>query len=336
VIEETMLLIISQAGDLHSDWVEAECDRRGVPYLRLCPRDFPQTLQLTLDLQGEALRGCFRLPGRQVSIDSLSGIWYRRPEPPAPHPDLDEAFARLVTQESQAVLHGLYRALWDRRWVNPPHADAAASFKVNQLCLAQAVGLKTPRTIVTNDPSEAAAFFDACGKQMVYKLLYPLQWEDSDRIAYGVYTTLITPEALAAHLESVRVAPCQFQELIPKHYELRLNVVGEHVWAAAIYSQEADHTRLDYRYDTEGCRHAPAAIPRALEETCLTLARRMGLRMCNIDLIVTPEGDYVFLEVNPNGQWAWIEDYTGLPLTQALVDELLGVETLAGHPHLQR
>jgi glutathione synthase/RimK-type ligase-like ATP-grasp enzyme len=220
--------------------------------------------------------------------------------------------------------------------VNPPHADAAASFKINQLCLAQALGLHTPRTLVTNDPSQAKDFFAACGQHMVYKLLYPLQWEDSDGIALGVYTTLITAEALGAQLESVRAAPCQFQELVPKSYELRINVIGEHVWATAIYSQEADHTRIDYRYDTEGCQHSPAVIPRALEETCLTLARRMGLRMCSIDMIVTPEGDYVFLEVNPNGQWAWIEDYTGLPLTRALVDELLGVDTLADPPHLQR
>jgi glutathione synthase/RimK-type ligase-like ATP-grasp enzyme len=171
---------------------------------------------------------------------------------------------------------------------------------------------------------------------MIYKLMHPLFANDADGEALGLYTTLITESDIEARLESVRMAPCLFQEYIPKHYELRVNVIGNYVWAAGIFSQAAEQTQIDYRHDTVGCSHAPVLVPPMLERMCIRLARHLGLRMCNIDLILTPAGEYVFLEVNPNGQWAWVEDLVGFPLAAALVDELLGVDTLAEHPYLKQ
>lgn len=241
-----------------------------------------------------------------------------------------------MRRESRGTLYGLYRALWDRRWVNPPHVDAAANYKIHQLYMAQQIGFRTPRTIVTNEPDEALAFFHACDDRMVYKLLRPIFTEEIIGEAYGVYTTLITQEDIAAHLDSVRMAPCLFQEFIPKDYELRVNVIGNYVWAAAIFSQEVAQALVDYRLETPSCRHAPVLLPPALEKMCLKMVRELGLRMGNIDLIFTPDEEYVFLEINPNGQWAWVEDFVGFPLTTALVDELLGVDTLADHPYIKQ
>lgn len=248
---------------------------------------------------------------------------------------MDEEFADFVRRESWETLYGLYRALWDRRWVNPPHVDVAANYKIRQLHLAQQVGFRTPRTIVTNDPDEAMAFFHACGGRMVYKLMRPIFTEEIVGEAYGVYTTLITGDDLDANLDSVRMSPCLFQDFIAKEYELRVNVIGNYVWAAAIYSQDVEQTQVDYRLDATRCRHAPVLLPPELEKMCLKMARELGLRMGNIDMICTPGGEYIFLEINPNGQWAWVEDYVGFPLTTALVDELLGVDTLADHPYIK-
>lgn len=55
----------------------------------------------------------------------------------------------------------------------------------------------------------------------------------------------------------------------------------------------------------------------------LALARRLGLSYCALDLVVTPSGDYVFLEVNPSGQYGWLESLTGLPITRELVRMLM-------------
>ena len=330
-----MLLFLDQAADSHADWVEAECDRRGVPYVRLCTEQFPYTLRLSVGIHQGELNGWMHLPTADIPWANITGVWYRRPGEVTPHPDMDEVYERFARMEAQETLDGLYRALWDRRWVSPPHHVRAANHKIHQLRLAHHVGFQTVPTLVTNDPADAQAFFEQCGGNMIYKTLRQVPIAYADGEARGIYTTRITHETLEEHLDSICFIPCLFQQLIPKQYELRVNVIGERVWTTAIYTQENAHTQMDWRPHTDDCRHAPAFLPQQLEAQCITLTRKMGLRMSNIDLIATPEGDFVFLEINPNGQWAWIEDVTGLPLATALVDELLGVDTLANHPYVK-
>lgn len=331
-----MLLFIDQAEDVHADWVEAECDRREVPYLRLCTETFPHETHLSVKIEDGEIGGLIRLPEREVLVEDVTAVWYRRPGEITLHPDLDEMYERFARMESEEVLNGLYRALWDRRWISPPHNIRAANHKIHQLRLARRLGFQTVPTIVTNDPAEALAFFQThCHGEMIYKTLRQGALAYTDGNAYGLYTTLISQENLEQHLDSIRVIPCLFQPLIPKQYELRINVIGNQVWPTAIHSQDEEHTKVDFRAHTDECRHSPALLPPQLEAKCLELTHTLGLRMSNIDMIVTPDGDYIFLEINPSGQWAWVEDKVGFPLATALVDELLGVDTLADHPYRQ-
>lgn len=331
-----MLLFLDQEHDMHADWVEAECDRRGVPYLRLCTEKFPVETQLSINLHNGDLRGAIHLPQQVIDLTDIQGVWYRRPGEVTFHPDLDETFERFARMEAEETLAGLYRALWDRRWVSPPHHLRAANHKIFQLRFAHQLGFTTVPTLITNNPDQALAFFQACGGQMIYKPMRQVAIAYADGQAYGLYTTLITAEHLEQYLTSIRYIPCLFQQRIPKDHELRVNVIGNRVWTTAIYSQERAETQLDFRPHTEDCRHEPALLPPALEQLCLKLTHRLGLRMSNIDLIVTPTGEYIFLEINPNGQWAWIEDMVGFPLCAALVDELLGVDSLMGHPYVSQ
>jgi glutathione synthase/RimK-type ligase-like ATP-grasp enzyme len=330
-----MLLFLDQQDDAHADWVEAECDRRGIPYVRFCTETFPLATQLSVHIAEGQVSGQLRLPTQVVPLEAVTGIWYRRPGEITLDPALDEAYLQFARMEAEEMLYGLYRVLWDRRWVNQPHAMGAANHKIGQLRLARMLGLQTVPTLVTNDPQSALDFFHAQGGAMVYKTMRQVAIAYTDGSAHGIYTTLITRENLEPHLESIRYIPCLFQQVIPKQFELRINVIGEYVWTAAIYTQEVAHTQLDWRPYTSEVRHEPFLLPPALEAKCLDLTRRLGLRMSNIDMIVTPDGDFIFLEVNPNGQWAWVEEQVGFPLATALVDELLGVDTLADHPYLK-
>lgn len=330
-----MLLFLDQQDDTHADWVEAECDRRAIPYVRFCTETFPMAAQLSVQITDGQVAGELRLGERAVDLAAVTGIWYRRPGEITLDPALDEAYLQFARMESEELLYSLYRVLGDRRWVNQPHQMAAANHKLGQLRLARLLGLQTVPTLVTNDPAAALAFFWAQGGAMVYKTMRQVAIAYTDGSAYGIYTTLIRRENLDEHLASIRYMPCLFQQVIPKQFELRINVIGDHVWTAAIYTQEAAHTQIDWRPFTTEVRHEPFLLPPALEQKCLELTRRLGLRMSNIDMIVTPAGEYIFLEINPNGQWAWVEDQVGFPLATALVDELWGVDTLATHPYRQ-
>jgi glutathione synthase/RimK-type ligase-like ATP-grasp enzyme len=118
-----------------------------------------------------------------------------------------------------------------------------------------------------------------------------------------------------------------FQAYVPKRSELRVTVVGERVFAAEIGSQATHHTRHDWRrYDMAHTPHTPHALPEPVARAAVALVRALGLVYGAIDLVLTPDGDYVFLEINPNGQYLWIEHLTGLPITAAIADHLIGAE----------
>ena len=70
-------------------------------------------------------------------------------------------------------------------------------------------------------------------------------------------------------------------------------------------------------------KHEPFNLPNIITKHILTLMKTWKLKFAAIDMIVTPSGEYVFLEVNPNGQWGWIETLTGMPITDSLVELLL-------------
>jgi len=331
-----MLLFLDQEVDLHTDWVEAECRRRGVPFFRFCTERFPQQVLLSVRPAGERFTGRLIEGDREIALEEITGVWYRRPGAVEVDPQIPEEVRGFARNEARAALDGLSRALWDRRWVSVPHLVEAAAHKVHQLRLAHSLGFQVPHSIITNDPDEALRFFAECQEQMIYKPLRLAMITDTSGGEHSIFTTLIDRDSIEEHLESIRLTPCLFQKYIEKAYELRINVIGDRVWAASIHSQEKERTRVDFRTDTEGCRHEIAYLDEKLERMCLELTHRLGLRMGNIDMIVTPEGEHVFLEINPNGQWAWIEDMIGLPLCAALVDELLGVDTVSGHWYLRR
>jgi glutathione synthase/RimK-type ligase-like ATP-grasp enzyme len=114
---------------------------------------------------------------------------------------------------------------------------------------------------------------------------------------------------------------------VPKRFELRVTVVGEQVFAAEIHSQQTNRTRVDWRrYDLSHTPHLPHALPEHVQVKCVELVRRLGLCYGAIDLILTPDGRYVFLEINPSGQYMWIEERTGLPISEAVANLLVSYE----------
>ncbi|HMW02377.1 MAG TPA: ATP-dependent carboxylate-amine ligase, partial [Acidobacteriota bacterium] len=125
-------------------------------------------------------------------------------------------------------------------------------------------------------------------------------------------------------LKAVTHAPCLFQEYIPKKVELRITVVGRKIFAAEIHSQQSQRSKDDWRrYDIANTPYLKHRLPEAIKIKCQQLVRELGLVFGCIDMIVTPDNRYVFLEINPNGQWGWIEELTQLPICANLAEMLI-------------
>ena len=137
-----------------------------------------------------------------------------------------------------------------------------------------------------------------------------------------LYTSPLT-EATLSRINLIQDLPGIFQELIRKDYDMRLTVVGESMFAARILSQQSERARLDWRIAPYDLKHEVIDLPRDIRDKVCAFMAECGLVYSCLDFIVTPEGQYVFLESNPRGQYLWIEELTGMPITDAIADALM-------------
>jgi glutathione synthase/RimK-type ligase-like ATP-grasp enzyme len=317
------VLILASSTDPHADAVALELAGRGSPVRRLTwPR-----CRLSLRMGADLSRGGASLiesPADDLALDEVKSVWLRSTDllfdrTNEDHDDVD-AFMR---RESDAVFKGLCSLLDSAFWVSHPNAIQAANNKLDQLQVAASLGLIVPRTLVTNDPQQARDFYDECSGDMILKTftgwLGPIS--QSPR---AVYTTRVLPEHLA-DFDRVHELPCLFQEYVPKDVELRITVIGERVFAAEIHSQRSPVSKDDWRrYDLANTPYCAAQLPVEIETACRRILGHYGLSFGAIDMIRRPDGAYVFVELNPNGQWLWIQDLTHLPLVEAMADLLAG------------
>jgi hypothetical protein len=319
-----MILILTSPDDLHADHVEPMLDARGLAYLRFDPAQYPHAAELSMAYgPSGATRQLLRVGGREVDLSTITAVWNRRPGLPRAAPEITDAKVReLVAGESDAMVRDLWRSL-DCAWLPaPPAVLREANRKAAQLRLAGALGFELPPTLVSNSPDDVIEFHRQHGGRIVSKLLGAAFMSSSFGNEMVRYTEQVSHRDLA-NLEAIRLCPMIFQAYVEKRIELRITVVGRRVMACEIHSQASHHTRHDWRrYDDAATPHYVHALPAAIERRCLALTERMGLSYGAIDMIVTPDGRYVFLEINPNGQYLWIEQQTGLPISDAIVEQL--------------
>jgi hypothetical protein len=318
-----MILIIAEHNDPHADQVAELLSRRGVESVRFAQTDFPTRAELSLSYSpnGQA-RHRLRVGTEEVELNRLHTVWYRLGAYPIPHEHHAEQHHRdYVAEESRCFLHDAWHSL-SCSWVPAPHfVVQRAQLKATQLKVAAAIGFELPPTLVTNSPEDFLEFYrqhdgKVVSKQAGFALI---------RHGIGQYVryTDVVSRRDVGYAHAVRYCPIIFQAYVPKRVELRITVVGKRVFPAEIRSQETSHTRHDWRrYDHFKTSYALHSLPAEVERRCVQLVERLGLSYGAIDMIVTPDGRYVFLEVNPQGQCQWIEELTGMPINEAICDLL--------------
>lgn len=188
--------------------------------------------------------------------------------------------------------------------------------------MAAEIGFTIPRTLVTNEPQEVKDFFHECQGKAINKVLGKGQVEYL-RDYYFIYTHKVLPQDLEM-IKNVAYAPALFQEYVPKRFEIRVTIVGSSVFSCEIHSQDSPKTVDDWRhYDLNNVKHLVHTLPKSIEALCLEMIKKLDLNFATFDLILTPDNNYIFLELNPNGQWLWIEQLTGLPISSSIAELLL-------------
>ena len=303
-----MIGIVSHDEDLHAATVRSHLDSLGVGAVQLDTADMPDRIGLTTWTRpGGDWRAEWGIDG--VDADDLRVMWWRRPQPYMPSDGVTSQQDRMfVVGECAAAVSGLWSCL-DAVWVNDPDRDEAASRKMWQLKVASELGLRVPRTCMTNSPERARQFIAGEAGEVIYKAFgaTPETWRE---------TRIITATQVA-QLDQVRLAPVIFQEAIAGGCDIRVTVVGDRVFPAQI-TGPADGYEYDFRLHTARSAITPVDLPDAVTAALLALMRRLGLWYGAIDLRRAPDGDYVFLEINPAGQWLFVEYATDQPISQEL------------------
>jgi glutathione synthase/RimK-type ligase-like ATP-grasp enzyme len=316
------VLILTQPGDVHAYAVAVALRRRGaVPVLWHTP-DFPHDgRESALFTRGEATLSVCGADDAAFDPSAADVVWYRRPAQYVRSDRLHPSDRGYVEEACKQFREGFMRILAPRAfWVNPYGAATAAGRKIHQHSLATAAGFEMPDTLYGNDPAMIRAFIAAHGGRIVFKPFKGLPWSDETGY-YMPYTTRLTEEQLIAD-NMIQAAPGIYQAEVEKAYELRITVMGERVFAVKIHSQDTVHGRIDWRKAYSELRMEPYELPDAVVAKCHDLLNRMNLVFGCIDLIVTPDGEYVFLEVNQMGQFLFLERYAGVPLLDAFAEFL--------------
>lgn len=310
-----MLLIVTNREDRTADWLVVELHRRGSSFVRFNTEDYPASTVLRWTARSAVLK----LGAQDIDLEEVTSVWYRRPVPPSPNPTVDIARARWAQTEAREALEGVWRTL-DARWVNHPDRNTAASSKPAQLRAAGRLGFLVPETLMTNDAGAARRFVEAQPSGAVVK---PLR---SGRITVAGEEKLFFTSRLIrgqqVPWDRLGREPYLFQAFVDKRADIRVTVIGDAAYAVMIDSQQHPDTRTDFRRtDPTRLPHEPVELPPDVRKRCVELVHDFGCLFGAIDLAQTADG-YWFFENNPSGQWAWIEQITGLPLRQHLADLL--------------
>jgi hypothetical protein len=308
----TTILIVAQRSDVHAQALAALAARYDVRAPVFDAAEFPATAQAALRFGGDPTGLRVRSADLELCFDELRSVWWRRPSAPRIAEEVEDDHARrFCLAESEALLRG---ALDASRVpvINHPAAQARAARKPLQLATARSVGLAVPETVMSNDPEEIRRFCGTMSGRCIYKTFTA----PSQRLA----TTRLLTEEVLADLETLRHAPIIAQEMIDGR-DLRVTVIGDRVFAAAAHGRRTSAC-VDGRLDRT-TTWRPCDLPEQTRNGLVALTRRLGLDYGCIDLREQPDGRQFFLEINPAGQFLFVEIDTGQPLLQSLLELLL-------------
>lgn len=295
-----MLIVLSHSADETANYLCRRFDEIAIGYARVDTDTCASWAHVSYD-QGPGLS----LPGRDVlHPEEVRNVWLRRPRAVAVPDSGDHAEQAHVSNEWSEALEGFLAHVPAAMWMNHPVNNVLASHKMEQLTRARAHGLAVPRTLVTQSPSALRAFWNETSGRVIAKPLAGGFLERSD----GQHTSIYTVRVRAEQLEdpAIHRCPTLFQEEIAKAFDVRLTVIDDRITAVALYRD--DKSEPDVRRDNmSGVRYEVISVPGEIDAALRRLLRSYSLRFAAVDFGVATDGSWVFFEINPNGQWAWMD-----------------------------
>ncbi|NES99760.1 MAG: MvdD family ATP-grasp ribosomal peptide maturase [Sphaerospermopsis sp. SIO1G2] len=320
------VLIVTFSNDNESiPLVIKEIEAQGEKAFRFDTDRYPTEVKVDIHY-GETEKVIITDGDNKLDLSEVSSVWYRRMRYGAKIPEtMDKQFRTASVEECRRTVRGMIASLQAFHFDKMSNVDIT-NHKQLQLQVAKQLGLDIPQTLTSNNPEAVRQFASEFPEHgIVTKMLSSFAIYGDNKEEMVVFTSPVTENDLD-NMEGLCYCPMTFQENIPKALELRTTIVGHRIFTAAVNSQDLEGSTYDWRKEGRNLSQNWQAyqLPEEIEKKLLQLMAHFGLNYGAIDIIVTPDGRYVFLEINPVGEFFWMEVYPPhFPISSAIAEILL-------------
>lgn len=309
--EKEFVLLIGRQNDPHIKGIQAELEKINQKYFLVDSLTLNDSI-IVSNRKGD-FDGIIKVNNSVIKMRTIKSVWNSNALQITNDANLLEQTRDFVNKEWTEGIMSVWNTA-DTVWVNHPLSISHVGNRIRQLQIASKIGLKTPKTLVTNNFQEMKEFFDECDGNVISKTLASSQGLPDGKM---IYTRKLSEDDLE-HADELKYAPCMFQEYIPKKTEFRVTVIGDKVHSAEIFSQKSSKTKHDWRNYDEFSKtpYVEGELPSEVSSKLLGIMKEFKLHFGACDLIRTPEDKFVFLEINPNGRWWWIQELTKMTIAK--------------------
>ena len=327
------VLVLTHGKDDCAPMVMDHIQKMSGECIRFNTEEFHKTVKVTLDLgkSGE-MTGRYYFPEKIVDFEDIGVVWNRRVhEPDVGNEFNDSELKNWALEESKWAMNISF-TLIQAPIVNPWEVNERLKFnKWLQMKRAAELGLEIPESRLTDNLADIQTFWEQTKHQMIFKKIRKGLFQMKNGKTLLVHTNKIPNGAITANnIQRMRFCPMFFQKHISKKYDIRSIVVGEKVFSVGIHSQNTPEGIVDYRTAAvlgklHEMKHEQIDLGFKTNKALVAYTKSFGLSFGAIDLILTSDDRLIFLEDNPNGQWAWLEHKTGAPISKAFAEHLLSL-----------
>lgn len=310
------ILILTRKIDVESDLLGIQFLKHGIDYIKLTEEEIP--LQFEADLAiGDENRYVLKIGKNTLDCNNIKIVIFR-------YFDLKflkyySGIYQMYYEQQWYQMFNCLQAVLKCSWINNPKNTFFAENRFNQLVAAKNAGFKIPNTLITNSPSAGTRFTSRYPLHTIVKVLHHHEISLKN-ISHRFPTTTITPDLLS-NFEELKYSPLIFQEKIPNREELRITVVGNKIFPVQITTGKNKDEYSDiHKIPEKDLRFKEIEIDRKLADMCFKLNETLGLVVSSIDLLVDLKGNNYFLEINPVGDWNWLEKHLDLGITDSFLE----------------
>lgn len=310
-----VILVLSNKWDISTDYIVENLRKRNCTFLRINTEDLINSKN-TVSFP----KFSFLIKDKKFDLTkNLQSVLLRRPGRPfefSENKKPSSATLRFITDQWHSFISGL-ESIPDVLWINDPRKNSYAEMKINQLASAEKIGFKIPETCITNNKEDFLEFAKSCSDKVIAKALYsPLIQDNKEE--FFIFSNRLTNFSDIDENE-LSLSPTIFQKEIQNKIDYRITIVGSSCFSAEIAYE--DKSVLDWRKIKDKIQFKSCTIPQDIEEKCVKLVSDLGLVFGAIDLVKSND-NYYFLEINPNGEWGWLQKNADLLIAETITEQL--------------